>query len=174
MEEIKKIRLPERFIAGSGVSISYPARVASSDFGPADTSQVERIEDGEFCHYAVRLSQRNLPNNPIALDVSVSSVSSGPKVLATCAPADVQARVPDPTKDERARVRRHVSPVNLMGADIALNYSSVGIDVVFILTNQLERIVERPSRDAESDRPEAIGAFDPERNQEWAGVGHGC
>lgn len=65
-----------------------------------------------------------------------------------------------------------MSPVNLVGTDIAVNNSPISIDVVFVLTNQLERIVLRPSGDTDADRPHRVCTFDPEGKQERAWARH--
>lgn len=62
-------------------------------------------------------------------------------MLAARTPSDVQARIPDTAENERTRIECDVSPLNFVGPDIAVKNSLAGIDVVFILANQLERVV---------------------------------
>lgn len=66
VDAIKRIKMPERFIMRSGNSISYPARIQPSEYGPDSVTEVDRIEDAELCHYIVRFSDQGLPDVPIA------------------------------------------------------------------------------------------------------------
>jgi hypothetical protein len=66
VEGIKKVKLPERFIGRSGGAISYPARVKPPDYAPNSVSEVDAIEDEQFCHYVVLFGDQNLPGAPVA------------------------------------------------------------------------------------------------------------
>lgn len=61
---------------------------------------------------------------------------------------------------------------DFMWPNVPAYNSALGIDIVVMLTNQLECVIRRPCCDAEPNWTTALRAFNPEGNQWWAMAGH--
>lgn len=60
VEDICRIRIPERFITRSGLNISYPTRLPPDQCGPDDLAHVDTITDEEYCTFVIQFSDNNL------------------------------------------------------------------------------------------------------------------
>jgi hypothetical protein len=65
VDSIKRIKLPEHFIARLGPNISFPTRLKAVEYGPNDVAEVDVIVDEEFCHYVVHFTDQDLPDVPV-------------------------------------------------------------------------------------------------------------
>ena len=50
---VRRVRIPERFLAKKPGSLAYPSWIGASDYGPEDVEEIQRLAECDFPWFAL-------------------------------------------------------------------------------------------------------------------------
>ena len=66
VSDICRVRIPERFIVRSGLTVSVPTRVSPKECGPDDVNFADMVADEDYVtFFVVHFTDSDVPDGPI-------------------------------------------------------------------------------------------------------------